>query len=107
MSIEKRIRALEARLTLKHITLVMPDGSQHKIPGDGQYLLTLCCEAMRQYNLKSLGQPVPTSEHVAALTLIARHVSSDEQGAMLQLARNALTADPGDPEVNRLLDMSD
>jgi len=107
VNLERRIRALEGRLVLKAITLVMPDGSQHKIRGDGQYLLTLCCEAMQQYHLKSEGLPVPPSEHAAALALIARSVSSDEQGAMLELARNALTADPGCPEANQLLQMSD
>lgn len=95
MTLERRIRALEGRLVFEAITLVMPDGARRKIRGDGDHLLELACEAMRMSHARTEGLPAPESKHAAELALIARSVSSDEQGAMLQLARNALTADPG------------
>jgi hypothetical protein len=62
---------------------------------------------MRQAHLRGLDLPIPPSEHAAALALIARSVSSDEEGAMLELARIALTQGPGDVQANRLAELGD
>ncbi len=73
-----RIRALEAKLLVDSITLRMADGSEHKIPADGQILLEAICSTMS-------GEPSPLAQ------LILKSVSDDGeqkgQGQLCALVR--------------------
>ena len=96
MNLERRIRALEDRLALKAITLVMPDGTRHKIPGDGQFLLSLFCEAGRKGYAERCGEPIPEVKHPVELDLVMRSVRTEgEEGRMTELIKAALS--PANP----------
>ena len=85
MGLKERIAKLEEKLLVTSITLVMPDGKTHRIPGDGQYLLGLFCEATAREYAKREGLPLPEAKHAVEIDLIVRSVSNDEEGSLIKL----------------------
>jgi len=101
VNLERRIRALEGRLVFEAITLVLPDGSERKIPGDGDYRLRLAIEAMRIAHARHRGEPEPQCSYAQEFQWIQQSVSDNESGHMLDLVRIALaTETSGQPEVS-------
>lgn len=52
MNLRRRIAALEKRLIVEPVLLVMPDDSTASIPGRGEYLLNLLVVAARGVNIR-------------------------------------------------------
>lgn len=77
LSIEKRIAALEAKLRVDPVTLVMQDGSTHILRGTVKHFFALFDAASRRYTLK-----VPT-QWDAELDLIRDCVEIHESGGHL------------------------
>src|ERR1700690_1523511 len=72
MSIERRIRALEARLLSDPVVLIFGDGSSRELHGRGDFLLRLFCGASGGADL--------TPWQAEQLELIRRSVSAQEPG---------------------------
>jgi hypothetical protein len=83
MSIEARIKALEGKLSIDYITLRLSDGSERKIRGDN--LVDVLCASMRREYAKTAGLPIPVSQYDSEIDLIARSVSNDEEGSLINL----------------------
>lgn len=75
MNIEARIRALEAKLHISSITLVMSDGSERRIPGDD--LPTIMCDSMSIAWGERTGTPLPESRYADVIALVRESVSDN------------------------------
>ena len=110
MNLEKRIRNLESRLLPRFITLTMPDNTTRRIQANGRHWLELVCAASRRYYYAGLGKTL-TSEFDNELDLISKSTGDNAEemghGQMVNVIRLALNADPGNPEINAILDQSD
>jgi hypothetical protein len=86
MRLEKRIRALEARLTSDPVSLQFADGSTKEIRGPGDFLLDLFCAALGRTDLNS--------RQAAQLELIRESVAAEEPGGghMVELLRALLNS---------------
>lgn len=104
--LEKRIRALELRLSPKYIVLQMLGGSERRILGGGQRLLSLFCDAAAQRHARSLGEREPASQYQSELELIRQSISDDgreqNQGQLTSIIRTLMNSPAGDVEANRL-----
>jgi hypothetical protein len=91
MRLEKRIRALEARLVSDPVVLQFADGSTKEICGRGDFLLDLFCGACSGSDLGPA--------HAAQLELIRQSVGAQEPGGghMVELIRSLLNS-PRSPE---------
>ena len=91
MRLEKRIRALEARLVSDPVILHFADGSTKEIRGRGDFLLDLFCGACSGADLGSV--------RGNQLELIRQSIAAQEPGGghMVELLRSLLNS-PRDPE---------
>jgi hypothetical protein len=94
MKLEKRIRALEARLTTGAVVLHFADGSTRQICGRGDFLLGLFPGAFGGRDF--------SPAQAAQLELIRRSVDAEEPGGghMIELLR-ALLHEPAEEPGNR------
>jgi hypothetical protein len=81
VNLRRRIAALERRLIVEPILLMMPDNSTASIPGRSDHLLNLLVVAARGVNI--------SPEHAAQLDLIRRSTDAmqPDGGRLVELIR--------------------
>jgi len=97
MSLQRRIRALEARLITDPVTLYFADGSTCELHGHGDFLLRLFCVACGGADLspghaeqlelirQSVGAREPGGGRMVELLKCLLHGSVEEQGKITEV----------------------